>query len=192
MEEPPWRGASEHDQVGARRLRCYRVCDRRFPFLWADASQQPGRWHGSGDGPCHYLSTTPKGAWAEVLRHHGIRQSDELFDLELSLWELDVPAPTATPDLDPTVLVGDGTSYPACRAEARRIRAAGHGSLRAPAAALISGAAELFGVLGGAQVVTRTTPSETVAIFGAPDALVGMPLSEGRPDPAVLDDVRHL
>ena len=172
--------------------RCYRACDRRFPFFWSDDSQEPGRWHGEGDGPCHYLATTADGAWAEVLRHREVRELDELLDLELSIWELEVPVPTAQPQLDLGHLTGDASSYPACRDEARRIRAAGHESLRAPAAALVSGVAELSGVIGGEQVVVGSARNETYVFFGSPDRLVGAPIAEGHPNPVVLEDVRYL
>ena len=173
-------------------MRCYRACDRRFPFLWTDASQAPGRWHGAGEGPCHYLSTTAKGAWAEILRHGAIDELEDLLDLELVMWELEVPVPTGRPELSSDVLTGGTSSYPACRDEARRLREAGHGSLSAPSAALVSGEAEYFGVVGGTQVVRGIVPSQTFAFFGVPDALVGMPAAEGHPDPDVLDDVRPL
>ncbi len=179
-------------QAGAPRADLYRVCDRRFPFLWAVPDQPPARWHDAGEGPCHYLATTPKGAWAEVVRHEHITELDDLLDLELSLWLVEAHAPAAAPALPHDVLTGDETSYPACRAEAQRLRAAGAVGLRAPSAAVVSGQAERFGVdASGAYVVERVTTG-TVALFGAPSDLVGMPLAEGHPDPSMLGDVRYL
>ena len=171
---------------------CYRVCDTRYPFLWADDSQPPGRWHGPGEGPCHYLSTTPKGAWAEVLRHEGIRDAADVAGIEAASWETEVAAPAVAPVLDPAVLIGDESSYPTCRREARRIRAGGHDSLRAPSAALLSGRAETYGVVGGGQIVAGSVGSETFVFFGPTGGISAMPLAEGRPDPDVLADVRHL
>ena len=49
--------------------RSTRRADPRFPFLWESSAQPAGRWHGSGEGPCHYFADTPYGAWAELLRH---------------------------------------------------------------------------------------------------------------------------
>jgi hypothetical protein len=192
MPKSPARGALIPGTASRERARCYRACDRRFPFLWSDDSQEPARWHGDGEGPCHYLATTADGAWAEVLRHRDIHELDELLDLELAIWELEVPMPTARPNLDPDLLTGDASSYPACRDEARRLRAAGHDSLRAPAAALVSGAAALYGVAGGEQVVVGSAPNETFVFFGVPDELVGAPIAEGHPEPAVLEHVRSL
>jgi hypothetical protein len=108
------------------------------------------------------------------------------------MWEMQVTPPTVAPVLDLAILVGDESSYPACQEEARRIRAAGHNSLRAPSAALLSGQAETYAVAGGAQIVTSAVESETFAFFGPPDGISAMPLAEGHPDPAVLADVRHL
>jgi hypothetical protein len=34
--------------------------------------QPPMRWHGPGEGPVQYLSDTPTGAWAELLRHEEV------------------------------------------------------------------------------------------------------------------------
>ena len=116
---------------GGARVTCYRVCDRRYPFLWASQDQPPGRWHGAGEGPVHYLATSAKGAWAEVLRHEHITDLDDLVDLELSLWAVAVPEPADVPQLADDTLLGDETSYPDCQAEARRLRAHGATGLRA-------------------------------------------------------------
>ena len=173
--------------------RCYRVCDVRFPFLWADATQPPGRWHASGEGPCHYLSTTAKAAWAEVLRHEEIHGLEDLLDMEGgALWEVQVPVPGAEPGLDREVLAGDLSSYRACQEEAHRLREAGHSSLRAPSAALLLGHAEVYCVVDGAQGATGHLVSESFVFFGPPEQIAGMPLAEGHPDPSVLADVRHL
>lgn len=180
------------DRAGAPRAEFFRACDRRFPFLWATQDQPPARWHDAGDGPCHYLATTAKGAWAEVVRHEHVTELEDLLDLELSLWSVEAPVPAVAPVLPLDVLTGDETTYPACRAEAQRLQAAGAVGLRAPSAALISGEAEQFGVGAGGTYVEAKVPSETVVVFGPPRGLVGMPLAEGHPDPSVLGDVRHL
>ncbi len=180
------------DQAGAPRADLFRVCDRRFPFLWAVPDQPPARWHDAGQGPCHYLATTAKGAWAEVVRHEHITELDDLLDLELSLWSVEAPAPAVAPALPHDVLTGNETFYPACRAEARRLRAAGAIGLRAPSAAVVSGQAEQFGVDTSGACVVGTAATETVVLFGPPHGLGGMPLAEGHPDPSVLGDVRYL
>jgi hypothetical protein len=110
--------------------------------------------------------------------------------LELAPWEVDAVLPGAEPYLDRDLLAGNPDSYPACRAEARRLREEGHSSLRAPSAAVMSGRAECYGVAAASKVVTETVPSEVFVFFGAPDRLVGMPLADGHPEPRVLSDVR--
>lgn len=172
--------------------RFYRACDRRFPFLWWNAEQRPGRWHDVGEGPCHYLATSAKGAWAEVLRHEGIVETDDLVDLECALWEVVAKTPTVRPDLPDATLTGDESSYPACRHEARRLRHLGHAPFAAPSAALLSQSAETFGVTDVGQVQTGAVESETIVIFGPPVEMRGSPLAEGHPEPTILTDVRHL
>ncbi len=174
------------------RARGFRVCDRRFPFLWATADQPSARWHDVGEGPCHYLATTPKGACAEVLRHEHITDLEDLLDLELSLWAVDAPAPEGVPRLAGDVLIGDESSYPACRAEARRLQAAGAKGLTAPSAAVLSGEAEQFTVSASGVLTSGRAKTETFVLFAAPLGLVGMPLAEGHPEPSVLGDVRYL
>ena len=39
----------------------FRNADRRWPFLWEEASQPPARWHGPSEGPAQYLADTPDG-----------------------------------------------------------------------------------------------------------------------------------
>lgn len=153
--------------------------------------QPAARWHGVGEGPCHYLATSAKGAWAEVLRHEEIDQTDDLVDLQRSLWEVEAPMPQAVPQLPYSDLTGDRSTWPACQGEARRLRAVGYASLKAPSAALLSGRAELHGVDVNGVVISGDIPSETVVHFGMPSRLVGMAQAEGHPDPTILGDVRH-
>lgn len=172
--------------------RCWRACDVRYPFLWADASQGPGRWHGPGEGPCHYLATTAVGAWAEVLRHAEITDEDDVADLQMALWAVDAPMPTDVPTLGHEVLVGGPERYPACREEAARLRARGASCLRAPTAALASGHAEQLEVTRHGQLHTSAVASETFVYFGWDNPLVGTLAAEGHPDPALVGEVRLL
>ena len=177
---------------GRARLDCYRTCDRRWPFLWATADQPAARWHGAGEGPCQYLASSAKGAWAETLRHEQITTFEDLLDLERSVWRVEAPDPSARPRLDEATLTGDESTYPACRAEARRLRLAGAIGLVAPSAAVRSGRAERHGVDEHGAYVLDEVVTETVVIFGPPIDLVGMSVAEGHADPTFLGDVRHL
>lgn len=172
--------------------RCWRACDVRYPFLWADASQGPGRWHGPGEGPCHYLATSAAGAWAEVLRHAEITDEDDVADLEMALWALEAPVPAHTPALPEAVLVGGLDSYPACRAEARRLRSGGATALRSPTAALRSGRVEQITLTDVGQVHTATVASETFVYFETTGSITGALAAIGHPNPALLAEVRPL
>jgi len=181
----------------ATRVTCYRVCDRRYPFLWATSDQPPGRWHGAGEGPVHYLATSAKGAWAELLRHEHITELDDLFDLEVSLWVVGALEPDGVPQLADDILRGDESSYPDCQAEARQLRANGATGLRAPSAALSSGRAEAYAVDAAGTYQVDAVPTWVFVLFGvhADAAMVGpagMPAAEGHPEPGILGDIRHL
>jgi hypothetical protein len=175
----------------AHAVACFRVCDQRFPFLWASSAQPAARWHDDGEGPCHYLGSAPKVAWAEVVRHEEIRDVDDLDDLDCAIWLVGVVPPVVVPVLAHAVLTGDRTTYPACRAEAQRLRAAGHRGLTSPSAAVVSEQAESFGVDAAGQYVTGTSPAEVVVIWEDTPPLEGAPVGHGTADSSVLADVRH-
>lgn len=130
-------------------------------------------------------------SWAEVLRHEDIYDEDDAEDLDSAMWVVGILAPTSVPSLPHDVLFGDTSSYTTCRDEARRLRAAGDTGLRAPSAAVLSGAAETFGVDSTGEHVTGTVPAEAFVVWGPPP-VEGMPIGHGAPDPGVLADVRHL
>src|SRR5438309_1180222 len=88
-------------------------------------SRQPaGRWHGEGEGPVQYTSSTPDAAWAEFLRHNGIVDPDDLAGVDRCLWAVEIAddEPTGTPALPLDTLSGGPATYPECRAEAARLR----------------------------------------------------------------------
>lgn len=170
----------------------FRVCDRRWPFLWADETQPEARWHRQGEGPCHYLSSTPDAAWAEYLRHADVREVDELRDIERSIWVVKVDLPSTEPELPSYVLIGNKDTYQACQAEARRLRAGGASGLRAPAASLLPPGAATSSVDSAGQHLVDWMPGVTYAVFGEPTDLRGQHVAEGRPDPSLLARVRYL
>jgi hypothetical protein len=172
----------------------YRHADPRFPFLWEDAEQPPGRWHGEGEGPAHYLADTPNGAWAEFLRHEGITDEAELENVRRALWAVEVPGDrdASTPDLPPATLTGGTGTYPACRAEARRLRSTGATAVRAPSAALRPGGAAGWTVEAGLRRASARD-GEVIVLFGPRPDLVGWPATlAGRPPATLLAHVRPL
>jgi hypothetical protein len=170
----------------------YRQVDRRFPFLWEDASQPAGRWHAEGEGPAHYFSDTPDGAWAEFLRHEEIRDPQDVRAIDRALWVVDIPDEVlARPDLPEPVLTGDPSTYPTCQAEARSLRDAGASGLRALSAALVPGSASGWRVEAGLQPGPNRFES-VVVLFGQRPALVGWVACEsGRPREDLLERVRY-
>jgi hypothetical protein len=118
----------------------FRQCDARCPFLWEGAAQPEGRWHASGEGPAHYFADTPDGAWADFLRHEEIHDAADLATIRRAIWAVDIgDAPAASPALPVDTMQGDRSTWPACQAAARELRAAGQRRLEAPSAALPDG-----------------------------------------------------
>lgn len=170
----------------------FRHVDPRFPFLWEDDAQPPGRWHGPGEGPVHYFAETPDGAWAEFLRHEEITDPADVAEVRRAVWAVEVGRPPKEePGLSARTLTGGLGSYATCQREARRLRARGVRGLVAPAAALLPGAAHGWRVQRGLQ---RGEPREgrVIVLFGPRPDLVGWEaVHEGRPSAKLLGRVRH-
>lgn len=170
----------------------FRHTDARVPFLWESDAQPPARWHGAGEGPVAYLAETPDGAWAEFLRHEEISDPADLEGVSRAIWAIELPdPPTATPRLPSALHAGDRTSWPACQAAARRLRARGARGLLAPTAALLAGTPSGFRTAGG----LRPGPprrERTIVLFGTRPDLVGWcACAAGRPRADLLPRVRH-
>ena len=172
----------------------FRHCDPRFGFLWTTPAQPAARWHGHGEGPANYFADTPSGAWAEFLRHEGIVDPEDLAGVRRSLWAVELPGgPYATPNLPASQANGGLSTYDACQAEARRLRAAGAKRLQARSAALVAGGARGW-QSQGSGIEPSPTPRDGVVLvlFGALKA-VGWPTVEaGTPPASVLSLVRPL
>jgi hypothetical protein len=172
---------------------CYRHADPRLPFFVESAAQPPARWHDVGEGPVQYLSDTPDGAWAELLRHEEITETEDLANVRRALWAVDVPDEDhVEPSLPPDTLTGGPGTYPACREEARRIRADGAPGIVASSAGLLRGRARGWRVDGGLEPAPDRD-GRTIVLFGRRPDLVGWAATaEGRPRDDILDAVRHL
>lgn len=170
----------------------FRHTDPRFPFLWEDNSQPTARWNGPGEGPVQYLCDTPDGAWAEFLRHEEIRDPEDLPTIRRALWAIEVAdAPAAAPELTMRTLVGGRRTYPACQAEARRLRVLGLTHLEAPSAALRPGGASGQRVDGGLRPGAPRN-GKVIVLFGRRPDLVGwLAATAGHPDPRLLPVIRH-
>lgn len=170
----------------------FRHADPRFPFLWENAGQPPARWHGEGEGPVHYFSDTPDGAWAEFLRHEEITTPEDIATIRRALWAVELRnPPTEQPNLPVQTLTGGPETYDDCRAEARRVRNRGATGLIAPCAALFDGGARGWKVDGGLQPAS-SRDGYVMVLFGRRPDLVGWPATiEGRPSEDLLPRVRH-
>jgi len=172
----------------------YRHADPRFPVLWESAEQPAARWHGPGEGPVQYLADTPDGAWAEFLRHEGIREEAELVNVRRALWAVELPSgfTAATPALPAHLLRGGIPTYVECRKEARRLRDQGAGALQAPSAALVAGGARGWRVAGGLRPAADRD-GQIFAVFGPrPDFVVWIAAFAARPREELLTRVHHL
>lgn len=168
----------------------FRGGDARYPFVWWTADQPSARWHGHAQGPVCYLADTPDGAWAEFLRHEEISDPADLATVRRRLWAVEVPedelACAARPALDHVVLTGGPDTYPACQAEADRLRHHGVTSLRTPSAALVAGSAGGERVDGG-LVEAASRDGEVLVLFGARPRMRGWATMDvGRPTSRVL------
>lgn len=174
----------------------FRSVDARYPFLWESAAQPAARWHGAGEGPVQYFSSTPDGAWAEFLRHEEIIDPDDLEGIRRALWavELDLDRETlGRPELPERALVGGLATHARCRVESRRLRAAGATGVRAPSAALGRGAGRGQRCEAQQLVEAADRDGETLALFGSrPEARGWLAADRGSPGPRLLGLVRRL
>jgi hypothetical protein len=146
-------------------------------------------------GPAQYLADTPDGAWAEFLRHEEITDPADLAGVARRLWAVELPVgvdDAAEPQLSREELVGGLDSYPACQAEASRLRDKGVTVMRAPSAALRRGGA-------GGQVTDRgliEAPARDGVVwvlFGTyPSLRAWAVVDAGAPPVRTLRLVRHL
>lgn len=171
----------------------FRHADTRVPFMWETDGQPPARWHGTGEGPVAYLAETPDGAWAEFLRHEEISDVADLAGITRAIWALELPEPpTAIPPVTVANLVGSRSSWAACQAAARRLRARGDDGLVAPSAALLPETSSGFRTEGGLRPAA-SRPERTFVLFGVRPDLVGWcACAEGRPRASLLRRVRQL
>jgi hypothetical protein len=169
----------------------FRNTDVDVPFLWETSAQSSARWHGPGEGPAQYFSSTPEAAWAEFLRRQEIADPADLAGIERVLWTVAVgdDEPVSTPNLPRATLTG--TSYRACQAEAARLRTAGATAIVAPSAAVDPATPSGWRVEAGLRRGARRVEN-TVVLFGPRPNLIGWrACAPGVPGPEVLARVRY-
>ena len=172
----------------------FRNTDLDIPYFWEDDAQPAQRWHGSGEGPAQYLSTTPDASWAEFCRHQEIREPMDLAGVERAMWVVEFDDDRETfgePKLPSPITVGDLSSYPACQEAARRIRATGSTALVTQSAAVIRESDSGWRVDGGLRRGSPR-PELTLVLFGQrPNAVAWHSCAPGRPDASLLERVRY-
>lgn len=170
----------------------FRHVDSRYPFLWETPDQPAARWHDFGDGPVHYLSDTPDGAWAEFLRHEEISDPEDLNGVERTLWAVEVvDPPSRRSGLPLQVVTGGSDTYARCRRYARRLRAEGEPGFSVETAALRRGEARGWRVQSGLQPGADRN-GRVLVLFGLRPDLTGWPAAQaGGPPSYLLDRVRY-
>lgn len=170
----------------------FRHADPRYPFLWETPDQPSARWHDIGDGPIHYLSDTPDGAWAEFLRHEEITDPEDLAGVERTMWAVHIADPPVRRSGLPFRVVTGGTdTYPRCRRYAQRLRAEGEAGFSVEGAALLRGEARGWRVDNGLQPGGDRN-GRVVVLFGPRPDLTGWPAApSGRPPAYLPERVRY-
>ena len=141
-----------------------------------------------------YFADTPPGAWAELLRHEEITDPADLAGISARLWVVEIDdVEMHEPRLRKAALSSSPDGYELCRAEARRLRAAGVERMMAPSAALAPGDGAGFHV--GTAGLVRATPRDgrMIVHFGVlPNAQGWCAADAARPDEELLSRVRPL
>jgi len=169
----------------------FRHIDPRYPFLWVGLGQPEGRWNREGQGPTHYFTDTPDGAWAEFLRHEEITDPADLVGIRRELWAIEIgDRPTTTPAIGVATMTGDRASYAACQESAEELRSRGDDGFFALSAALRLGEAHGYRVDG----VLQSAPPRNglvIVLFGPRPDLTGWRAAVGRPAPELLASVNY-
>lgn len=169
----------------------FRYSSYDVPF-WARPNTTDERWHAAGDGATQYLSATPDGAWAELIRNENLRSEADLSLVQMALWQAQIEqariadyrdfGTAEKAGLDPELLISDEQS--ACRVEGRRLRENNFAGVLYPSAAL-PGEQNL--VLFGPRILLPWGASRRLA-SGVP----ANKLTVGAPPADLLPRVRHV
>jgi hypothetical protein len=163
----------------------FRYANYDTPF-WSRPNTLPGRWHLPGEGPTQYLSLSPAGAWAELIRHEELHTEDEVAQVRTKLWVAELNAGNLADysdferaraaGFDPEALV-DG-DHSRCQREGTRLRSLEYRGVVTPSAAL-PGAINvtLFGaryaIRWMVQPLTASAIPAAIAAIGAPPPGIG-------------------
>ena len=178
----------------------FRVCDRRYPFLWSKPGQPGGRWNRPGDPPLHYLASSPLVAWADWLRHQEIQDPEDLEGVAAALWAVLIPPDWGWErlplvDLPETVVLAEGAkALDQRRAAITLLQRQDAQGLQAPTAALIQRRSHPCRRCDdGLEAPAELAEPPLVFVLWCPaETLLGCPcVKEGRPWPDLLPLVRQ-
>lgn len=99
----------------------FRICDRRYPFLWHRPGQPVGRWNRAGDQPVHYLASTPTVAWAEWIHHQELDEPADRAGVAAALWAVLIPANWGNQDLQAVPMAVDAVLDPTAAGQEARL-----------------------------------------------------------------------
>lgn len=169
----------------------FRYSSYDVPF-WVRPNTTDERWHSAGDSATQYLSATPDGAWAELIRNENLRSEADLSLVQMPLWQARIDQAhiadygdfetAQRARFNPEALIDDDQTV--CRAEGRRLREAGFAGVLYPSAAL-PGEQNL--VIFGPRILLSWGASRRLA-SGVP----GSRLTVGAPPRDLLPRVRHV
>lgn len=169
----------------------FRYSSYDVPF-WVRPNTTDERWHEAGDGATQYLSATPDGAWAELIRNENLRSEADLSLVQIALWQAQIEQAQVADyrdfetaekaGLDLEILVSDDQR--ACRAEGKRLRESGFAGVIYPSAAL-PGEQNL--VLFGPRILLPWGASRRLA-----SGIPANKLTVGAPPADLLPRVRHV
>lgn len=121
----------------------FRWSDYDVP-LWTRPNTSPLRWNRARQEPTQYMSLSPEGSWAELIRAERLRTPRELSLVSMPMWMLKVRETNLADystferaraaGFPPQALVAE--DYERCEAEADRLRENGFRGVLAPSAAL--------------------------------------------------------
>jgi hypothetical protein len=178
----------------------FRVCDRRYPFLWSGPGQRSGRWNQQGDEPVHYLASSPLVAWAEWLRGQEITDPEDLDGVAAALWAVLIPESWSDAELPEVELKIDDVLATDAGARQRRqqaiehLKAKGALGLRALSAAIQDPSTHSCRRCsdGGEADDDLPEPPQVFVLWCEAKLLAGWAcVKQGRPPAELLPFVRH-
>jgi len=170
----------------------FRWSDYDVP-LWARPNTSAQRWNRARQEPTQYMSLSPEGSWAELIRAERLRTVEDLSLVSMPMWVLRVRETNLADystfekaqaaGFSPQALIDE--DYERCEAEADRLRASGFRGVLAPSAAL-AGAVNLT-LFGRRLMVPWDYPQDGLMASFVP----AKRLVVGRPPEELLPLVRH-